>query len=62
MESFTTSGVPQLDDVLQDTLAVMWKKFDNFKIGTDFVAWGKTIARYKIMNHLKKSVVLKTSI
>jgi RNA polymerase sigma-70 factor (ECF subfamily) len=43
------------DDILQDTLAIMWKKFDEFKIGTDFVAWGKTIARYKIMNHLKKN-------
>ncbi len=43
------------DDILQDTLAVMWKKFDEFTIGTDFVAWGKTIARYKIMNYLQKN-------
>ena len=43
------------DDLLQDTLALMWQKFDEFQAGTDFVAWGKTIARYKVMNYFKKN-------
>ncbi len=43
------------DDILQDTLALMWNKFGEFKPGTDFVAWGKTIARFKVMNYLKKN-------
>jgi RNA polymerase sigma-70 factor (ECF subfamily) len=43
------------DDILQDTLALMWSKFREFRPGTDFVAWGKTIARYKVMNYLKKN-------
>jgi len=43
------------DDILQDTLALMWSKFREFKPGTDFVAWGKTIARFKVMNYLKKN-------
>ncbi len=43
------------DDILQDTLALMWRKFDDFQAGTDFVAWGKAIARYKVLNYLKKN-------
>lgn len=42
------------DDILQDTLTEMWKKFDQFRPGSDFVAWGVTIARYKVMNYRKK--------
>lgn len=43
------------DDILQDTLALMWEKFNEFEHGSDFAAWGKTIARYKVLNHLKKN-------
>ena len=43
------------DDILQETLTVMWKKFEEFERGTNFVAWGKQIARYKIMSHLQKN-------
>ena len=42
------------DDILQDTLSEMWKKFDQFRPDSDFVAWGVTIARFKIMNYRKK--------
>ena len=47
------------DDILQDVLALMWTKFDEFRPGTDFVAWGKTIARYKVMNFLRKTKASK---
>jgi RNA polymerase sigma-70 factor (ECF subfamily) len=43
------------DDILQETLTVMWRKFGEFERGTNFVAWGKQIARYKIMSHLQKN-------
>ncbi|HOK67814.1 MAG TPA: sigma-70 family RNA polymerase sigma factor [Anaerohalosphaeraceae bacterium] len=43
------------DDLLQDTLVLMWSKFDEFKPGSDFTAWGKAIARFKVLNHLKKN-------
>jgi len=41
------------DDLLQDTLALMWEKFDEFEPGTNFSAWGRVIARNKIMTHLR---------
>jgi len=43
------------EDILQETLAEMWNKFDRFEIGTDFVAWGCTIAKYKILEFRKKT-------
>lgn len=43
------------DDILQETLTVMWRKFGEFESGTNFVAWGKQIARYKIMSHLQNN-------
>jgi RNA polymerase sigma-70 factor (ECF subfamily) len=43
------------DDILQDTLTEMWRGFSDFRAGTNFVAWGKTIAKYKILNYRKKN-------
>ena len=43
------------DDILQDTLALMWEKFSEFEHGSDFTAWGKAIARFKVLSHLKKN-------
>ena len=42
------------EDILQDTLAEMWTKFQDFRAGTDFAAWGVTIAKYKVFNFRKK--------
>ena len=35
-------------DVMQETVMVMWEKFDDFTPGTNFSAWGKAIAYNKI--------------
>jgi len=43
------------EDILQDTLAEMWKNFTDFTPGSNFIAWGKTIAKYKILNYRKKN-------
>ncbi len=42
------------DDLLQETTMVMWRRFDEYRPGSDFVAWGITIARYKVLNYRKK--------
>lgn len=42
------------DDIMQETSAVMWAKFDDYEAGTDFAAWGLRIARYQVMAFLKK--------
>jgi RNA polymerase sigma-70 factor (ECF subfamily) len=37
------------DDVLQQTNLVMWRKFDEFQPGTDFVSWGHRIAHLEVL-------------
>jgi len=44
--------VPNRDsaqDLMQETLLVMWYKFDEFELGSNFLAWGIQVARYKIL-------------
>jgi RNA polymerase sigma-70 factor, ECF subfamily len=54
---FILSLVPvwsEADDIMQETIMVMWSKFDEFEPGTDFVAWALCIARYQVLNYRKK--------
>jgi RNA polymerase sigma-70 factor (ECF subfamily) len=41
------------EDVLQSTKLRLWEQFDSFQLGTDFVAWAITIARYMVRTHRK---------
>jgi RNA polymerase sigma-70 factor, ECF subfamily len=41
--------VHDADDLFQEGMAVMWRKFDQFKPGTNFAAWGVQIMRYEIL-------------
>lgn len=36
------------DDLFQETCVVLWQKFDEFKPGTNFLAWALRIADYKV--------------
>ena len=42
------------DDVLQETCAVMWRKFSEFESGSDFAAWGLRIARFQVMRYYNR--------
>jgi RNA polymerase sigma-70 factor (ECF subfamily) len=42
------------DDIMQETTAVIWKKFDNYEPGTDFLAWAVTVAKYTVMSYRKQ--------
>lgn len=42
------------DDVLQETSARMWRKFDTFQAGTDFAAWASSFVRFSALNHYRK--------
>lgn len=39
------------DDVMQQTSAVLWTKFESFEPGTNFVAWACRIARFEVLAH-----------
>ena len=57
INSYVLSVVPNLsdaDDIMQETISVMWRKFDEFEVGTDFTSWGMKVAYYCILDHRKK--------
>lgn len=37
------------EDALQQVNLVMWRKFDSFRPGTDFVSWGRAIAHREVL-------------
>ena len=37
------------DDILQETGVVLWRKFDEFDLDTDFVHWAHKIAYYEVL-------------
>ncbi len=41
-------------DLFQQTVLVMWSKFESFTRGTSFVAWGITVAKYQILSARKQ--------
>ena len=41
-------------DVLQETVLVMWRKLKEFEKGTNFAAWSYRIAYWQTMAHLKR--------
>src|SRR5829696_2732090 len=40
----------EADDLFQRTSIVLWRKFDQFEIGSDFGAWGCQIAKLEVQN------------
>lgn len=42
------------DDIMQETTAVLWEKFETYQPGTDFLAWSITVAKYTVLKYRKK--------
>lgn len=47
------SNSSDADDIMQETSAVMWRKFSEFRHDMDFVSWALTIARYQVLYYFK---------
>ena len=43
------------EDIMQETMVVMWRKFDEFEPGTKFSAWGTKIARFFVLDYYRKN-------
>ncbi|HOM61894.1 MAG TPA: sigma-70 family RNA polymerase sigma factor [Anaerohalosphaeraceae bacterium] len=41
------------EDILQETAAVLWEKFDQYQEGTNFASWAFSVARYKALQFLR---------
>ncbi len=42
------------DDIFQETVGLMWEKFNEYEEGTNFTAWAAQIARFKVLNRRRK--------
>lgn len=42
--------VADAEEIFQETSTVLWRRFDQFESGTDFLAWACQVARYKVMS------------
>ena len=47
-------GDPSAHDVTQQANATLWKKREDFTLGTNFKAWAFSIARYEVLNYRKQ--------
>jgi RNA polymerase sigma-70 factor (ECF subfamily) len=45
------SGIMDAEDILQETVSTMWSKFHEFEKGSNFAAWGRQIARFKVLSY-----------
>ena len=42
------------EDLFQETVLLMWSKFDSFTPGTSFAAWAYAVARYQVLSVRKR--------
>jgi RNA polymerase sigma-70 factor (ECF subfamily) len=49
-------GASGVDDVIQETNTVLWRKRTNFEPATNFRAWALKIARFQVMSHRHRLV------
>ncbi len=55
--AYIRSQVPHradAEDVLQETAATLWTKFNDFRSGSDFLAWAYQVARFKVQHFRDK--------
>ena len=48
------AGCPDVDDVVQETNTLLWRKREEFEPGTPFKAWAFSVARYQVLNWRKR--------
>jgi DNA-directed RNA polymerase specialized sigma24 family protein len=54
---YVYSMVPQLhdaDDILQQTKMILWRCFDQFETGTNFLAWARKTAFHQVLTHRRQ--------
>lgn len=44
----------EAEEILQETNIVMWRKFDQFTSGTNFLAWATQIAKYEVLKYRER--------
>ena len=58
IKSFILTLVPNTadaDDIMQETSKILLEKFEDFEIGTNFLSWAFTIAKYQVLSYRRKN-------
>ena len=42
------------EEIVQDTLTILWRKFDEFDSDTDFFRWAARVAQYEVLNYRRR--------
>lgn len=50
-----TGNLSAAEDVFQETCVVMWQKFADFEVGTNFAAWARKIAYHMVMRYHRQT-------
>ena len=48
------SASADADDILQQTKMILWRCFDQFESGTNFIAWARKTAFHQILTHRRQ--------
>ena len=54
LAAFVHTLVPNWQDaeeLVQDTLVILWRKFDEFDPGSEFFAWAAKVAQFEVLNY-----------
>lgn len=65
VRGYLLSMIPDMslaDDLVQETFLVVTRKAHSFELGTSFLAWVRTIARYKALETLRRNVRNSTNL
>ncbi|MBK1832632.1 sigma-70 family RNA polymerase sigma factor [Roseibacillus ishigakijimensis] len=57
LRAFVHGLVPSqqdVDEVMQEVSIVLWKKFDQFEPGTEFIRWAYAVARFEVLSYRRK--------
>ena len=57
LRSFVRSLLPSwhdTDDVMQEVALAVWRKFDQFQPGTEFLRWAYVIARFEVLSYRRQ--------
>lgn len=49
-----TGSLADAQDVVQETAAALWKKFDEYDVDRPFLPWAKRFARYEVLMHHRR--------
>ena len=55
------SASADADDILQQTKMILWRCFDQFESGTNFIAWARKTAFHQVLTHLPWFLLVDTT-